>query len=65
MRTAKNIIEKNINDFCDLFDTGSADGGLHVIVGKIGLAAELRLITLHEMDVLIDRAFVMHAKTKQ
>lgn len=64
-KNAKQIIEKNTARFSEHFDKTSADGGLHVIVGKIGLAAELDLITLEEMGVLVDRVFAEHAKVSK
>lgn len=65
MKTAQGIIEKDINNFVFLFTRHGADAGLHVVFGKIGLAAELELITLDEMNDYIDRLFIEHAKTKK
>lgn len=65
LKTAQGIIEKDINNFVFLFTRHGSDAGLHVVVGKIGLAAELELITLDEMNDYIDRLFLEHAKTKK
>lgn len=65
MKSAKSIIEKDINNFYYLFTPNGADGGLHVIIGKIKLAMQLGLIDNDEMGDLIDRAFAEHAKTKK
>ncbi len=59
-KTAKYIIEKGISRFPHHYDEFSADGGLHVIIGKIALAAELGLISEDEMDDAIDRVFSQH-----
>lgn len=62
---AKQLIERDINNFYYLFTPTGADAGLHVIIGKIKLAAQLGLITFDDMDGLVDRVFVEHAKTKK
>lgn len=38
---------------------------LHSIVGKIGLACELDLITLEEADDLIDKLFAKYSKLEK
>jgi hypothetical protein len=65
MKSAKSIIKRDINNFALYFADQSADAGLHVVVGKIGLAAELQLISLNEMGEYIDLIFIEHAKTKK
>ena len=63
--TAKEIIERDINNFTYVFREHGADGGLHIIIGKIKLAVQLGLIDFFEMDDLIDCAFFEHAKVKK
>lgn len=41
------------------------DCALHAIVGKIGLACELGLITLEEADDLIDGLFIKYGKLER
>ena len=65
MKSAKSIIARDINNFALYFADQSADAGLHVVVGKIGLAAELQLISLAEMGEYIDLIFIKHAETKK
>lgn len=65
MKTAQGIIEKDINNFAFLFGDHAADAGLHVILGKIGLAVQLNLITYDEMDNYIDLLFIEHIKIKK
>lgn len=64
-KTAKYIIEKGITHFSHHYDQFSADGGLHVIIGKIALAAELGLISEEEMDDAIDRVFLQHKNLRK
>lgn len=65
MKSAKSIIERDIKNFALYFTPQGADAGLHVVVGKIGIAAELELISLEEMGEYIDLIFIQHAKTKK
>lgn len=64
-KTAKYIIEKGITRFSHHYDEFSADGGLHVLIGKIALAAELGLISDEEMDEAIDRVFAQHSNLRK
>ncbi|MBQ6447105.1 MAG: hypothetical protein IJJ10_06535 [Bacillus sp. (in: Bacteria)] len=61
---AKLILTKNVNEFKNTFDKESADGGLHLYLGKVMLSVELGLITLKEMDEYIDRLFNEHFHVK-
>ena len=54
---ARDIILNNLRDFKSVYDKESADGGLHVILGKILLATELNFISLKEMDEFIEMGF--------
>ncbi len=54
---ARDIILDNLRDFKSVYDKESADGGLHVILGKILLATELNFISLKEMDEFIEMGF--------
>ena len=65
MKTAQGTIEKDIKNFTFYFTRHSADAGLHVIIGKIGLAVELDLITFSDMERYIDLLFIEHAKIKK
>ena len=65
MKSAKSIIERDIKNFALYFTPQGADAGLHVVVGKIGLAAEMQLISLDEMGDYIDKIFTEHAKAKK
>ena len=65
MKTAQGIIEKDIRNFTFHYSYHTADAGLHVVIGKIGLAAELEFITLYEMEQYIDLLFYEHAKAKK
>lgn len=61
---ARNIILDNLRSFKSVYDKQSADGGLHVILGKILLATELGFISLKEMDEYIDQAFKVNYEVK-
>lgn len=61
---AQEIISRGINNFERYYDYQTADYGLHVIIGKILLIAELELITHNEMDLFIDMLFYEHKKLK-
>lgn len=54
-KTALKIINRLINNFDLIFEKKDnyTDCALHAIIGKIGLAVELDLITLEEGDHLI------------
>lgn len=61
---ARGIILDNLKDFKSIYDKQSADGGLHVILGKILLATELNFISLKEMDDFIEQAFKVNYEVK-
>ena len=61
---AHQIIIDNIKSFKSVYDKQSADGGLHVILGKILMAVELGFISLKEMDEYIDQAFKVNYEVK-
>lgn len=61
---AYQIIIDNLESFKSVYDKESADGGLHVLLGKILLAVELKLIPLSVMDGLIDQAFKANYEVK-
>lgn len=61
---AKEILGKNLKEFGLYHDSMTADGGLHVILGKILLSTELGFINVDEMNDYIDEAFKVHSKVK-
>lgn len=63
-KEALTIIRRMINNFDLIFvmKDNYTNCALHSIVGKIGLACELNLITLEEADDLIDKLFQKYAK---
>ena len=60
----RDIILDNLKSFKSVYDKQSADGGLHVLLGKILLATELNFISLKEMDEFIDQAFKANYEVK-
>lgn len=60
----KTILTKNVNEFKNLFDRETADGGLHICLGKVLLATQLGLITIYEMEFYIDLFFQEHNEVK-
>lgn len=64
-KNAKEVIQKGIERFTLYFDKESADGGMFVMIGKIGLAAEIGQITMEEMDEFITQIFQEHSKVKE
>lgn len=60
----KTILTKNVNEFKRLFDEETADGGLHICLGKVLLATQLGLISIYEMEYYIDLFFQEHFKAK-
>ncbi len=60
----RDIILDNLKSFKSVYDKQSADGGLHVLLGKILLATELNFISLKEMDEFIDQAFKVNYEVK-
>lgn len=63
-RKAKEIISRGINNFERYYDSTTADCGLHVMIGKILIIAELELITIDELDKNVDLLFHEHKKLK-
>lgn len=61
---AKEILGKNLNEFGLYYDSMTADGGLHIILGKILLSTELGFINVNEMNGYIDEAFKVHSQVK-
>lgn len=63
-KEALTIIRKMISNFDLIFTRKDnyTNCALHCIVGKIGLACELDLISLEEADELIDKLFNKYAK---
>ena len=61
---ARKIIIDNLESFKSVYDKQSADGGLHVLLGKVLLAVELGLISLKEMDEFIEQAFKVNYEVK-
>lgn len=67
----REIALKKIRKMIDNFDLifrrkdNYTNCALHSIVGKIGLACELDLITLEEADDLIDKLFIKYAKLEK
>lgn len=61
----KLILTKNVNEFKNLFDSETADGGLHICLGKVLLATQLGLITIYEMEYYIDQFFQEHFEAKK
>ena len=66
-KTALKIINRLINNFDLIFEKKDnyTDCALHAIIGKIGLAVELDLITLEEGDHLIDKLFSKYGKLER
>lgn len=60
----KVILGKNLKEFHEYHDRMTADGGLHVMLGKILLATELGFINVGEMNDYIDEAFKVHSKVR-
>lgn len=60
----RDIILDNLKAFKSVYDKQSADGGLHVILGKILFATELGFISLKEMDDFIEEAFKLNYEIK-
>lgn len=61
---ARDIILDNLRSFKSVYDKQSADGGLHVILGKVLLATELGFISLKEMDEFIEEGFKVNYEVK-
>lgn len=61
---AKFILTKNVSQFKRLYDSESADGGLHLSLGKVLMATELGLISQGEMEDYIDLFFREHQIVK-
>ena len=61
---AKSILTKNVRQFKRLYDSESADGGLHLSLGKVLMATELGLISQGEMEEYIDLFFQEHKDVK-
>lgn len=61
---ARDIILDNLRSFKSVYDKQSADGGLHVLLGKILMSTELGLIPLTEMDHYVDQAFKLNYEIK-
>lgn len=61
---AQLILTKNVNQFKAMFDKDTADGGLHLCLGKVLLATQLDLITIYEMERYIDLFFQEHHEVK-
>lgn len=61
---AKAILGKNLNEFPMYHDQMTADGGLHILLGKILLSAQLGYINVNEMNNYIDEAFKVHSVVK-
>ena len=66
-RKALKSIKSSIENFDLIFTRKDnyTNCALHSIVGKIGLACELDLITLEEADDLIDRLFIKYGKLEK
>lgn len=66
-KEALTIIRRMIRNFDLIFEKKDnyTDCALHCIVGKIGLACELDLISLEEADDLIDNLFKKYAKLER
>ena len=66
-RKALKSIKSSIANFDLIFTRKDnyTNCALHSIVGKIGLACELDLITLEEADDLIDRLFIKYGKLEK
>ncbi|MBO7691552.1 MAG: hypothetical protein J6T10_02820 [Methanobrevibacter sp.] len=62
---AQLILTKNVNEFKNMFDKETADGGLHLCLGKVLLATQLDLITIYEMERYIDSFFQVHNEVKK
>ncbi len=64
---ALTIIRRMISNFDLIFTRKDnyTNCALHSVVGKIGLACELNLITLEEADALIDSLFQKYAKLEK
>ena len=62
---AKLILTKNVNEFKNTFNKESADGGLHICLGKVMMATELELISKVEMEEYIDLFFIEHNDLKK
>lgn len=62
---AQGIIDRGIDNFQKYYNVDTADYGLHVMIGKILLVAELELITAIQMDECVDRLFYEHKKLKK
>lgn len=61
---AKEILGRNLKEFHIYHDHMTADGGLHIILGKILLSTELGFIEVNEMNDYIDEAFKVHSTVK-
>ena len=60
----KVILGKNLKEFGLYHDSLTADGGLHILLGKILLSTELGFISADEMNDYIDEAFKVHSKVR-
>lgn len=58
------IIGINLLEFEEFHDEVTADGGLHLILGKVLLATELKIIDINEMNDFIDEIFEVHHRVK-
>ena len=66
-KPALKIINRLINNFDLIFEKKDnyTDCALHAIVGKIGLAVELELISLNEGDALIEKLFAKYSRLER
>lgn len=66
-KIALKSINRMINNFDLIFEKKDnyTDCALHAIIGKIGLAVELELITFEEGDRLIERLFDKYGKLER
>lgn len=62
---AKEILAKDLERFPVYFDTESAGGGVHLLLGKISICAQLGLISHDEMGSYVDDLFTRYDDMKK
>lgn len=61
---SKEILDKGLKEFSIFYDHETADGGLHILLGKTLMTAELEFISIEEMNNYIDLFFEVHNSVK-